>query len=93
MADDKTGRRSSGCCKRLEKDGFEIGGEQLKTAPRGYDATTRGSTCCAASSSSSAGLRLRGRCHRAGLVDRVRADWEALRPLVSWLTAVEVEPV
>jgi hypothetical protein len=25
----------------------------------------------------------------AGLVDRVRADWRAMRPLVSWLRAVD----
>ena len=27
----------------------------------------------------------------AGLVERVRTDWRALRPLLSWLSAVEVD--
>ncbi len=39
----------SGSSRRLEKRGFEIRGEQLKTTPRGYPPTTRGSTCCATS--------------------------------------------
>ena len=38
MADDKSGPRLQRVLRKLEKDGFEISGERLKTSPRGYDA-------------------------------------------------------
>ena len=92
MADEKTGAALDRLLRKLEKDGFEIGGEQLKTSPRGYDADHPRIHL----------LRRKqlfvGRSYGfdddaidAGLVDRVRTDWRALRPLVSWLTAVEVD--
>ena len=54
IADDRTGPQLKRVLTKLEKNGFEIGGEQLKTAPRGYDKEHAGSTCCAASRSSPA---------------------------------------
>lgn len=94
MADDETGPALDRLLRRLEKAGFEVGGDQLKTSPRGYDADHP---------------RIHLLRHKQlfvgrpygfdaeaigpGLVDRVREDWRALRPLVSWLTAVRVEPV
>ena len=93
MADEKTGKALDRLLKKLEKDGFEVGGDQLKTSPRGYDADHPRIHL----------LRRKqlfvGRSYGfeadaidAGLVDRVRADWRTLRPLVTWLSAVEVEP-
>ncbi|WP_322920438.1 DUF2461 domain-containing protein [Nocardioides renjunii] len=90
MADEKTGRALDRLLRRLEKDGFEVGGDQLKTSPRGYDADHPRIHL----------LRRKqlfvGRSYGfeqdaidAGLVDRVREDWRALRPLVSWLRAVD----
>ncbi|MDZ5661074.1 DUF2461 domain-containing protein [Nocardioides sp. S-58] len=90
MADEKTGRALDRLLRRLEKDGFEVGGHQLKTSPRGYDADHPRIHL----------LRRKqlfvGRSYGfeqdaidAGLVDRVREDWRALRPLVSWLRAVD----
>ena len=38
MADEKTGKALERLLRRLEKDGFEVGGDRLKTSPRGYDA-------------------------------------------------------
>jgi uncharacterized protein (TIGR02453 family) len=92
MADEKTGKALDRLLKRLEKDGFEVGGDKLKTSPRGY----------AADHPRIHLLRRKqlfvGRSYGfeadaigAGLVDRVSADWRALRPLVSWLRAVEVD--
>jgi uncharacterized protein (TIGR02453 family) len=92
MADDKTGPALDRLLKRLEKDGFEVGGDQLKTSPRGYDADHPRIHL----------LRRKqlfvGRSYGfesdaidAGLVDRVREDWRALRPLVTWLRAVPVD--
>ena len=90
MADDRTGRALDRLLTRLEKDGWEIGGEQLKTAPRGFDKDHPRIHL----------LRRKqlfvGRSYGfeadaigPGLVDRVRADWRALRPLVTWLTNVD----
>ena len=90
MADEKTGKALQRLLRRLEKDGFEVGGERLKTSPRGYYADHPRIDL----------LRHKqlfvGRSYGfepdaidAGLVDRVRADWQALRPLVSWLRAVD----
>ena len=90
MADDRTGTALDRLLRRLEKDGFEVGGEQLKTSPRGYSADHPRIHL----------LRRKqlfvGRSYGfetdaidAGLLDRVRADWRALKPLVTWLRAVD----
>jgi uncharacterized protein (TIGR02453 family) len=92
MAEEKSGKALERVLKKLEKDGFEIGGDQLKTSPRGYDADHPRIHL----------LRHKqlfvGRSYgfeddaiNAGLVDRVREDWKSLRPLISWLTAVRVD--
>ncbi|CUR55327.1 conserved hypothetical protein [metagenome] len=92
MAEEKTGKTLERLLRKLEKEGFEVGGDRLKTSPRGYDADHPRIDL----------LRHKqlfvGRSYGfeadaidAGLADRVRADWKALRPLVTWLTAVEVE--
>jgi len=92
MADEKTGKALDRLLKRLEKAGFEVGGDQLKTSPRGYDADHPRIHL----------LRRKqlfvGRSYGfeadaidAGLVDRVREDWRALKPLVTWLRAVPTD--
>jgi uncharacterized protein (TIGR02453 family) len=92
MAEERTGTALDRLLRKLEKEGFEVGGEELKTSPRGYDAGHPRIHL----------LRRKqlfvGRSYgfeddaiNAGLVDRVRADWRALRPLVSWLCAVEAD--
>jgi uncharacterized protein (TIGR02453 family) len=94
MAEEKTGKALERLLRKLEKDGFDIGGDQLKTSPRGYDADhprihlLRHKQLFVGRS-----YGFEADAIDAGLVDRVRADWKALRPLVTWLTAVEVEPV
>ena len=92
MADEKTSKALDRLLTRLEKGGFEVGGEQLKTSPRGYDADHPRIHL----------LRRKqlfvGRSYGfepdaidAGLVDRVREDWRALKPLVTWLRSIEVD--
>ena len=92
MVEEKTGRMLERLLARLEKSGWEVGGDQLKTAPRGYDKDHPRIHL----------LRRKqvvvGRDYGfeddaigAGLVDRVRADWRTLRPLVTWFAAVPNE--
>lgn len=88
MADERTGRELAELVTAYDADGWEVGGDALKTAPRGYDREHP-----------RIGLLRRkqlfvGRPYGfeedaigPGLVDRVRADWRALRPLVEWLAA------
>jgi uncharacterized protein (TIGR02453 family) len=86
VADDKTGPALKRVLAKLEKNGFEIGGERLKTVPRGYDADhprielLRHKQLLAGKPYGFADF-----IHTAELADRVREDWRALKPLVTWL--------
>ncbi|KRA38736.1 MULTISPECIES: DUF2461 domain-containing protein [unclassified Nocardioides] len=86
MADDKSGPALQKILATLERGGFGIAGDTLKTAPRGYDKDhpridlLRMKTVL--------GMREYGFepfIHTAELLDRVRADWRRLRPLVNWI--------
>ena len=72
--------------KALGRSGSEISGEQLKTAPRGYPkdhpriTLLRHKQLFAGRS-----YGFEEHIHTAALVQRVRADWAALRPLLTWL--------
>ena len=87
MADDKSGPRLQRVLRKLEKDGFEISGERLKTSPRGYDADhprielLRHKQLFAGKLLGFEGL------DSPDVVEWVRADWRALRPLVEWVAA------
>jgi uncharacterized protein (TIGR02453 family) len=84
--DDRTGRGLRRTLTRLEKAGFEIGGEQLKTSPRGYDADhprielLRHKQVIAGKP-----YGFEGVIHSPAVLDLVREDWRALQPLVTWL--------
>jgi uncharacterized protein (DUF2461 family) len=86
MAHDKTGKLLQRILRDLERGGFEVAGERLKSAPRGYDKEhpridlLRMRTVL--------GMRSYGFepfVHTGELLDRVREDWRKLRPLVSWI--------
>lgn len=86
MADDRTGPALERILRDLERGGFEVAGERLKTSPRGYDKDhpridlLRMKTVL--------GMRSYGFepfVHTAELIDRVRQDWRRLRPLVNWV--------
>ena len=68
----------------------EVGGEQLKTSPRGYDSDhprihlLRHKQLFVGRS-----YGFESDAIDACLLDRVRADWKALRPLVTWLRATD----
>ena len=85
--DDKTGPALRRALTKLEKDGFEIGGEQLKTSPRGYDADhprielLRHKQIIAGKP-----YGFEKVIHSPEVLEMVRADWQTLKPLVAWLT-------
>lgn len=89
IVDDKAGPRLKRILAKLERSGFEVSGERLKTSPRGYDkdhpriALLRHKQLFAG--------RLIGFepvIHTPDVLDEVRADWRALKPLVDWLAAL-----
>ena len=70
----------------LEKRGFEIGGDRLKTTPRGYDADhPRIELLRHKSLVAGHMLGFEPVIHTPDVLDLVRADWQALRPLVEWI--------
>ena len=88
MADDTTGRRLEGILKAAASNGFEIGGDRLKTSPRGYAADhPRIDLLRHRSLVAGKAYGFDEVIHSPALADRVRSDWRALRPLVDWLAA------
>ncbi len=83
---DRHGRELQRLVRRLEEDGFTVGGETLRTAPRGYR-TDHPRIDLLRHTSLTLG-RDHGFApyvHTPALLDSVRADWRAVRPLVDWL--------
>ena len=86
MADERTGRVLQRILRDLERGGFEVAGERLKTVPRGYDKDHPRIELL--KMKTVLGMRSYGFepfVHTADLLDRVRDDWRRLRPLVTWL--------
>ena len=86
MDEERTGERLAEILTALTAEGFAVGGDRLKTSPRGYPADhpridlLRHRTLNA--------FHLIGFepvVHTAELLDLVRSDWQSLRPLVEWL--------
>jgi len=85
--DDKAGPALRRALTRLEKDGFEIGGAQLKTSPRGYDADhPRIALLRHKQIIAGKPYGFEKVIHTPEVLEMVRADWRTLKPLVSWLT-------
>jgi uncharacterized protein (TIGR02453 family) len=81
-----TGQELQRILAKLEKTGFEIGGEKLKTSPRGYDAGhPRIELLRHKSLTAGKPYGFDPVIHSPKLVDAVRKDWRALRPLVEWV--------
>jgi uncharacterized protein (TIGR02453 family) len=85
--DDHAGERLRGIVEALAADGFDIGGEQLRTRPRGVAEDHPRLELMRHKSLTA--RRRHGEpvwlCSVTTL-DRVRADWRAMAPLVAWLT-------
>ncbi len=88
MADDRTGPALKRLLTKLEKAGFEINGEQLKTAPRGYAADhPRIDLLRRKQLFANRSYGFEDVIHTPEVLEMVRADWRALKPLVSWISS------
>jgi len=88
MADERTGTELAEMVAAYDADGWEVGGDSLKTAPRGYDREhPRIELLRRKQLFVGRPFGFEEDAIGPGLVDRVRADWRALRPLVEWLAA------
>lgn len=68
-------------------DGYEIGGDTLKTTPRGYDKEhPRIELLRHRSLTAGRLIGFEPVIHTAELLEVVRADWRTLAPLVDWLS-------
>jgi uncharacterized protein (TIGR02453 family) len=87
IANELTGTRLQRILTKLEKSGFTIGGDRLKTAPRGYDADhPRIELLRHRSLTVGKDYGFEPIIHTHELVEAVRADWKAARPVVDWVT-------
>jgi uncharacterized protein (TIGR02453 family) len=88
VADDKAGPRLERILTRLTKAGWELGGDTLKTAPRGYDVEhPRIELLRHKSLTVSSGYGFEPVIHEAGLLDQVRQDWRTVTPLLDWVSS------
>jgi uncharacterized protein (TIGR02453 family) len=86
VAHDRFGPELEKVLAQLAKQGFEIGGDRLKTTPRGYDAThARIELLRHRSLTVGHQLGFEPVIHTPELLELVRADWQSLRPLVEWV--------
>jgi uncharacterized protein (TIGR02453 family) len=88
IANELTGDQLGKILAKLKRAGFTVGGDRLKTSPRGYDADhPRIDLLRHRSLTVGKDYGFEPVIHTAKLVDDVRADWKAARPLVDWVTA------
>jgi uncharacterized protein (TIGR02453 family) len=86
IADERRGRALVRILGRLRKQGWEQGGETLRTTPRGYDADhPRIDLLRHKSLTLGRSYGFEPVIHSPELLDRVRADWRAGRPFVEWV--------
>jgi uncharacterized protein (TIGR02453 family) len=87
IADDRRGPELERILAALERRGWERRGETLRTAPRGWPADhPRIALLRHKSLAMSRSYGFEDVIHSPVLLDRVRDDWRAARPLVEWLT-------
>jgi uncharacterized protein (TIGR02453 family) len=88
IADETKGKHLQKILAKLERAGFEVGGDRLKTSPRGYAADhPRIELLRHRSLTVMRDYGFEPIIHTPELLDAVRADWKAARPLVDWVSA------
>ena len=72
----------------LQTDGWTLGGDKLKTSPRGYDTThPRIELLRHKSITLMKSYGFEPVIHTPELVDRIRTDWRETKPFLEWITA------
>lgn len=88
VADAAHGAQLEGILSDLEKAGWSIGGETLKTAPRGWDVDhPRIALLRHKSLTVGRDYGFKKVIHSGRLVERVRSDWRETTPLLDWVAA------
>lgn len=88
IADDAHGAQLEGILAALTKAGWTVGGERLKTAPRGWDVDhPRIELLRHKSLTVGREYGFEKVIHSPGLVAKVRRDWRATGPLLEWIAA------
>jgi uncharacterized protein (TIGR02453 family) len=88
--DDRRGNDLAAMIKKLESNGWVIGGHVLKTAPRGYDLShPRINLLRHKSLTIGHDYGFEPIIHTPELLEAVRDDWRTLRPFVEWVTDAE----
>jgi uncharacterized protein (TIGR02453 family) len=88
IADLHRGAELERIIKDLEADGWTLGGDTLKTAPRGYSADhPRIDLLRHKSMTLGKSYGFEPFIHTPGLLDRVRSDWRTVTPFVEWVSA------
>ena len=84
--DERTGTEIADLLAGLQADGWTLGGEALKTTPRGYDGDhPRIDLLRHKSMTLGRDYGFEKVIHSPGLLDKVRADWRALTPFLDWV--------
>ena len=88
IADDRSGSELEALLAGLAAAGLDVGGEQLKRPPRGYDVDhPRVDLLRHKSLTASRDYGFDGVIHSPDLLGLVREDWRRMRPLVEWVAA------
>jgi uncharacterized protein (TIGR02453 family) len=92
IADERTGPRAAATLDGLTEQGWTLGGEKLKTAPRGVPRDhPRIELLRHKQITLERGYGRAPVTHTPGFVERVRHDWRELRPFLEWLAAASTE--
>ncbi|WP_460663525.1 DUF2461 domain-containing protein [Kribbella swartbergensis] len=85
--DDRRGKQLERLLADLTSTGWTVGGDRLKTSPRGYDPDhPRIDLLRHKSLTVSKSYGFEPIIHTPALVDHIRNDWRATKPLITWLT-------
>jgi uncharacterized protein (TIGR02453 family) len=88
VADDRDGPELERILAAMDAEGWELGGESLKTSPRGYDADhPRIGLLRHKSMTLGKSYGFEPVIHTPELADRVREDWREARPFLDWVAA------
>ncbi len=89
IADPRRGKELEDILTALQAEGWTLGGEKLKTTPRGYDADhPRIDLLRHKSMTLGKSYGFEPFIHTPELLDRVRADWRRATPFVDWVAAI-----